>query len=229
MKKFLSLLFLFLVIFGASAQDVIVKKDGTTVLCKVIHVTPSEVVYLLWSDLKGPQYIMDGSLVANINYQNGRHDQLNEPTTNSYAPGIQQTGNSQYNDNALLAIDRARGFDSNWYDKYKRYKTAGWSVIGAGVGVGLGIVIVGIANLEYPGWIYVGCGTFLGVGSLVTGSVLLIKANNLKKHNLQLSSAPVLHHDFNFDDGSSLSMGLDVIHNKQMHCLTPSLGFQFNF
>ena len=53
------------------AQDVIVKKDGSTIVCRVIKFTESEIIYKKWSDLKGSNYVMDKSLASAINYENG--------------------------------------------------------------------------------------------------------------------------------------------------------------
>ena len=44
MKKIL-LFLLLLCSIGVSAQDVIVKKDGSTIVCRVVEVNQTEVVY----------------------------------------------------------------------------------------------------------------------------------------------------------------------------------------
>lgn len=68
------LLVLFFLLCSASvwAQDVIVKKDGSTIVCRVVEANSSEVVYKKWSDLNGASYIMDRSLVSAINYESGK-------------------------------------------------------------------------------------------------------------------------------------------------------------
>ena len=86
MKKLLLFMFMAVGILSATAQDVIVKSDGSTILCKVIGVNNNEVIYAKWSDLNGPQYIMDCSLISNINYQDGRQEKINDQTSNLYAP-----------------------------------------------------------------------------------------------------------------------------------------------
>ena len=54
------LLFLFLLCStGVFAQDVIVKKDGSTIVCRVVELTSSEIVYKKWSDLNGSNYVMN--------------------------------------------------------------------------------------------------------------------------------------------------------------------------
>lgn len=54
-----------------SAQDVILKKDNTTVLSKVLEVTNTEIKYKKWSNLDGPTYSISCSEITSINYQNG--------------------------------------------------------------------------------------------------------------------------------------------------------------
>ena len=64
----------------ANAQDVIVKKDGSTVVCRVVEVTATEITYKKWSDLNGSNYVMDKSLASAINYENGKKVNLSEAT-----------------------------------------------------------------------------------------------------------------------------------------------------
>lgn len=94
MRKFFIFLMVFFATFIAAAQDVIVKNDNSTILCRIVEVNNNEVVYLKWSDLNGPRYIMDRSLIANINYQNGRQDKLN-PQTGQVKPADLQRIHSQ--------------------------------------------------------------------------------------------------------------------------------------
>lgn len=53
------------------AQDVIVKKDGSTILSKVVEVGSSEVKYKKWSNQSGPLYTVSISELLSINYKNG--------------------------------------------------------------------------------------------------------------------------------------------------------------
>ena len=64
----------------AMAQDVIVKKDGTTILSKVLEISSTEIKYKKWSNQDGPMYSIDKSEVHSINYQNG---EVKLMTTNS--------------------------------------------------------------------------------------------------------------------------------------------------
>lgn len=70
--KRLSLLF---VLFCASlmtmAQDVIVKKDGSTIQSKVMEINGTEIKYKKWTNQDGPMYSISRNEVNSINYQNG--------------------------------------------------------------------------------------------------------------------------------------------------------------
>ena len=228
MKKLLLFLIVILAGFSASAQDVIVKKDGTTVLCKIVQVNDNEVVYVKWSDINGPQYIMDSSLVSNINYMDGRQDKLSEQSSNSYAPGIQQTGEAQYNDNALLVLDKQRN-SGDWYKKYKKLKTIGWAVGGSCVGAGL---IIFFATGAYYDGGYPSCyipAAILVVGGIATTTACLIKANQIKQKALQIAFTPVIQKEINFFGKTSLIASVDMIRDNQLKRNSLGLGLQFNF
>ena len=59
------------------AQDIIVKKDGTTIMSKVLKLTDSEIEYIKWSNKNGPSYVVRVNEVLSINYENGETEILN--------------------------------------------------------------------------------------------------------------------------------------------------------
>jgi hypothetical protein len=73
LKKILLIL---LVSFGcycsASAQDVIHKKGGEKIKCKITQVTPEEITYKLLDEVDGPTYTIDKAKVVKVVYQSGR-------------------------------------------------------------------------------------------------------------------------------------------------------------
>ena len=86
MKQLLTILALLCPMY-ALAQDVIVKKDGSTVVCRVIEVTATDITYKKWSDLKGSNYVMDKTLAVSINYENGKKEDINAmPQQGNSAP-----------------------------------------------------------------------------------------------------------------------------------------------
>ncbi len=72
MKKILLFLFL-LSATTVLAQDVIVRKDGSTILSKVIEIGNTEVKYKKFSNQNGPTYA-NKSAIQTINYENGEKE-----------------------------------------------------------------------------------------------------------------------------------------------------------
>ena len=70
------ILFLFLTFCAATinAQDVIVKRDGSTILSKVTEIGLNEVKYKKFSNQTGPIYSILKSDILSINYENGEKE-----------------------------------------------------------------------------------------------------------------------------------------------------------
>ena len=218
---------------SASAQDVIVKKDGSTIVCRVVEVTSTEITYKKWSDLNGSNYVMDKSLASTINYENGKKENLSG-ATNLYTPHNQNDGTQQYNDRALLAIDAA----SYRYDpakQAKKQKVIGW--IGGPTLVIGGIVLFALyqANVDsygYDGYddkwllpVSIGCvagGVAWTWGFLYSARKKTIEANRLQ-------SASIYHFDLPFSNASSLSIGADLISDRAIGNNSLGLGLRYNF
>ena len=67
----------FMSLVNIQAQDVIVKKDGSTILSKVLEVNTADIKYKKFSNLNGPTYTIDKSDILAINYENGEKDDFN--------------------------------------------------------------------------------------------------------------------------------------------------------
>lgn len=83
LKNALLAIFLLGLTGTAVSQDVILKKDDTTVLSKVIEVTSTEIKYKKWSNQDGPTYSISRSLVTSISYQNGDVEKFTDNATMS--------------------------------------------------------------------------------------------------------------------------------------------------
>lgn len=70
------ILFITLLLWYATllAQDVIVKKDGSTIISKVLEINQTDVKYKNYSNQNGPVYIIKKSELLAINYENGTKD-----------------------------------------------------------------------------------------------------------------------------------------------------------
>lgn len=76
MKKILFFIFLICSV-NVSAQDVIVKNDGSTIISKVLEVNIADIKYKKFSNPNGPTYTISKSEVMAINYENGEKDVFN--------------------------------------------------------------------------------------------------------------------------------------------------------
>ena len=85
MKKILSTTILLMIATIASAQDVIVKKDGSTILSKIIKVGETEVEYKKFKNQQGPTYTISTSNIQAINYENGDKDTFESSNNHKYS------------------------------------------------------------------------------------------------------------------------------------------------
>lgn len=94
----------------ADAQDVIVKKDGSIILSKVLEVNSSDIKYKKFSNLNGPTYSVEKAEVLSINYENGEKDVFTESNSNEVVASQTMTSttvatfNVQDNEANMLAI-----------------------------------------------------------------------------------------------------------------------------
>jgi len=238
MKKLLAILFL-LCSVSSFAQDVIVKKDGSTIVCRVEKVSETDVTYKLWSDLKGSSYVMDKSLVSAINYENGKKKIISEleplPQHNDQYDGTQSMSDAELlkldeklNRESILIIQKTNQEKEYLQKKIKRLKTIGW--IGGGVLVAGGAVCIfgGTPTATDPD-VYYG----IGAGLIATGigltTTCLVLAHKQKKKIDALQTSSIYRYDIPFSNGSRLSIGADMLNDRIMNKRTVGLGLSYNF
>lgn len=234
MKKLLVMLLL-LCSIGISAQDVIVKKDGSTIVCRVVDLTDSEIIYKKWSDLNGSNYVMERSAASAINYQDGMKVDFSK-ATNLYKPNNQNDGVQRYNDRVLLRLDKER---VDPYKNVNKKRTIGWigGVALAGAAVGLYLIYDGskirykaVEDYTYEKEWALPLSVICAGGAVAWTTVFLINANKEKKLiDSNLSSSPVFQYDFNFSNGSFLSAGIDMLSDHSIGKNTLGLGLRYSF
>ena len=231
--KHLLVFLLLLCSASVSAQDVIVKKDGSTILSKVLEVGQEEIKYKKHDNLEGPTYIIQKSELQAINYQNGAKDTFSAPIRdeNRYLPNNQNDGVQQYNDRALLRMDYAA---SNPYKKVKTLKTIGW--IGGGILFATGCLFLSSTkDTGDKGWLmYYGDAKNIGLSSILgagiwTSSFLLAANQKKKKIDKQLYSTSIIQCDLPLSEGSSLSLGADLLRDNLFGHNNLGLGLRYNF
>ena len=102
-QTILSIIALFCCAIAAQAQDVIVKRDGSTILTKVLEVNQSDIKYKKFSNQNGPTYTINKSEVMSINYEGGDKDTFEEAAQ----PAKQETEGKQQIIEAKPAVDNA--------------------------------------------------------------------------------------------------------------------------
>lgn len=217
MKLLLPLL-LFVCAISASAQDVIVKKDGSTIVCRVVEVSSSEIIYKRWTDLNGSNYVMNRADASGINYESGKKESFST-TTNLYAPNNQNDGTQQFNDKALLAID------ASTYGIPQQAKTL--RLVGL-IG-GIAIIGGGVAWMCVDDDYFISGLAVAGGGALFATGFLLAAQHKIKKSRNFITNIPLYQKDLKFANGSSLTAEVDMLKDNMFNHQTIGMGISYNF
>lgn len=215
MKKLL-LMLLLLAATHANAQDVIVLKDGNTVVSKILEITTTEIKYKKFSNPDGPTYTVLKSEVKGINYANGDKDVFEStPATPTTTPGLTYSGGSVTNTTtttttapvytgAYTAMTPTLPKEQIHSDgKIRAFKILGWVGGGLMVGTGLALMVAGIANIDskdytysYGGYKYSTSDLYItylasGAGCVAAGAVwttvFLVCAHRFERQNEEMS------------------------------------------
>ncbi len=227
----------FLCTLSAAAQDVIIKKDGNTIVCRVVELTKTEVIYKRWTELQGSNYVMSLTDVSAIHYKNGEKKTFNNVTTQSSSSNEQFVFNreSQYiDDGALLAmVNKAdnKVKANPTYKKIKRLKIAGWSA--GGIMLGIGVPLLGAGCSWGPFDDGYGCfisGLVFSASGIVLTTGCVVKAHILKKkYTNRVTSTPVWQNDFQLNNNAKLSTQICTIQDVQQKAPTLGFGLSYQF
>lgn len=229
-KRILAVLTLIMCWIVGMAQDVIVQKDGSSMLGKVVEITDSEVKYRKADNPGGPVYSMKIADIMRINYENG--------TTDSFVNGMPSTGNltlsdskGDIKDTELLGLYNR---DKSDYSLPKKLKLTAF--IGGGVMIAAGTImaIIGGRQVDWGGYsdyddsalLYAGIGV-VGAG-VVWGTTFYLVARHKQKQLDEMAFAPLFRQEIFEKDGKTLSMGVDYMANR-INTRTLGLGMTFNF
>ncbi|MBQ7527712.1 MAG: hypothetical protein IJT11_08350 [Bacteroidaceae bacterium] len=236
MKKLLVLFFVLCPMI-AMAQDVIVKKDGSTIVCRVEKVGQTDVTYKLWSDLKGSSYVMDKSLVSAINYENGTK------TSFDGAEAVAAESTKPMTDDELLKMVSSSNVKKmltpEQAKEVKRLRRVGWIVGGTCVGVGMAVLIGGAVKFNNDiskstpttASAMMGVGGFFVIGGVATTTYCLIKAHKINQQQspYSVNVSPLYRREFRMTNGASLATGVDFLGDNTQRRPTLGLGLSYNF
>ena len=220
---------------SAWAQDVIVKKDGSTIVCRVVEVSQTEVVYKRWTNLEGPNYVMNLTDISAINFENGEKIRTDaqtatEATTN---PLLQSNNGKQTVSDEMLLAMVSKPQLTPLQKKAKKLKLAGY--IGGGTMILGGIIgSFAIADDDYhkgnhlpsklAGSIPICCGAIWTTAFLTKGYLLSKKANSYT-----VNTASLYENEFKLKNGASLATGIDLLKDNKHHNPALGLGLRYNF
>lgn len=227
----LTFLALFLIISASIgyAQDVIVTKDGSTVLAKVLKITKTEVTYKKHSNLQGPDYTMSVSDIVSINYENGTKETFNPVVSQTEVQSSTDIFTTDVKTNDLELLRSYKNV-SNMQGKIKKRRMIGW--IGCGLFVAAGGTLFLIDKINEDGGgtnILSGCLAGAGVAWCVGWN---ISANRLKKKlDSQYSQIPLFEQDVFNGKNSKLVAGVDALklgdRNQNTYAVGVSLKYNF--
>lgn len=122
MKK-LFILILISCVSGVYAQDVIVKKDGSTILSKVLEVNVSDIKFKKYSNMEGPTYTIPIKDILSINYSNGDKDTFGNMLIQSNdKPNTTENSLSSYVNDGLISNNNDRDVSCNLEKSNKNAK-----------------------------------------------------------------------------------------------------------
>lgn len=201
----------------ASAQDVIVKKDGSTIESKVMEVGESEVKYKKYSNQNGPLYTISTRDLQCINYENGSKDTFVSPNNNTSIV-TKETASQFSNDQYLLK-------DYSLKQKGKKLRLWGWTICGASLIASVATIAVcsgepdNLAFVAAP----VAAGVCFGLPLIIIGDKKYRNADSF------VQSSPIYQHEFSITKNDRLMVGVDMLRDNTRKQQTLGLGISYNF
>ena len=247
----LSMLLMLLVSMVVAAQDVIVKKDGSTILSKVVEISDTQVKYKKFSHLEGPTYVVSISELTSINYQNGEKEnfessqatvtQTQTPSVpsyeNAYGPYVQQSGTMS--DTELLKAYKVYKRSKMRNSRIKKLKITGYVFCGLAV-AGAFMTGFGFDDDYYEyGYGYSGydkymdeigiTGYALLCSSAIIGPACLIAGCHKQKINNRMSSASIFQQEIPIGSNARMTADVNLLKDNFTKQQTVGLGFHLNF
>lgn len=217
------------------AQDVLVKKDGSTILVKVLKVTETEVEYKDFNNQDGPTRVISIANLLSINYQNGQKESFSVPSSTHESPVqmpdivTKETVTKFSNDQQLMQMYKS---SKQLSPEQMQKKVKKLRITGRTVG---GILFVG--GVVAFGFMYADCDIYmpLGIGfssiaaGIATWSGCYFRARKLERRSrYSVQSAPVFQQEFNVGN-DRLVVGLDMLKDNTMKNQTLGMGLTYNF
>lgn len=217
MKKVFSMLMLLCLTMTAVAQDIVVKKDGTTIKAKVTEVSRTEIKYKRFDNLNGPVYTISIAELLAINYENGNTESFNGATQSTF--GSATNGERNLTDSQLVSLYKNQNekptkiiTSKELYNKGRKLRNIGYIV--GGVGVLCGAVIITFEAMgenedDYRGWQLATTGTFLA-----GGLTCILIGNNKMKQASAIQSLALYQQEIPLGNNKTLAAGPSILKNN---------------
>lgn len=221
MKRYIFTIILAIVSMSASAQDILVKRDGMTIKAKVENVTETDVLYKKYNDASQEVLTINISDLLAINYESGETVTFNSHgeshTTNN---SLLSEGERMLTDAQLMALSRAE-------KQGKRLKTVGWVTGVTLIPVGINITTFAFAEEFMWDALLVGISTtVIGAG---TGYLLIHNGNKKIRQSQGISTASMFQYEFPLGSNSSMTADVNLMKDDITNQYAPGIGFHINF
>lgn len=212
------------------AQDIIVKKDGTTIKARVEKVTDTVIEYKRFSNLTGPTYTIKILDLLAINYENGETETFsNTETVISPSNEFFNGGERRLSDAQLLALSRRPVLPPDiLLTKGKRMRVAGLSIGGALIISGIATACCGV-DTDFNDAPFLAVGTSLLLAGAITSIPLIWVGQHKINTAKRVQSTTLLQYEMPLGKNSNLSADVNLISDNVAHRYTPGVGFHINF
>lgn len=245
-NRLLFLLVSLLCAVTASAQDILVKSDGTALKVKVQEISETVVKYYRHDNPTGPLYSIPISSILSITYENGSTENFGKPTTTaplsqtSPETALTPQNSGGYNEKELYRLaDKMKVLgDNNSYgweeymNRAKKYRKIAW--YGGAAFVVAGIVTSVIQDASTVYWSFADSFVQLGLPIIGGGAIWclawnLAANNQVKKAKMAMAySVPVMEWDLLKAGNNSLRASVNVMGDNMMQRCNYGLGLGLN-
>lgn len=236
MKKF----FIYIMLLTSASiysQDVIVKKDGSTILSKVLEVGEEYVKYKKWSNTQGADYTIKVTEILSINYENGDKDDFstitNAPKTstiNNNAGVRTSTAIATTNSNTYTKDELDKAINEAAYNAAKKSRAGRGTIIAGGI-----LTFVGISSLisGFSIMAAIDTGNGVGIGCLVEGTIfttlgscLIVSGRTQQREYYSVNK--MIKHEFKLGN-YTLTPSVDMYTNEEAKFSGIGTGICLNF
>lgn len=215
MKKVFSMLMLLCLTMTVVAQDIVVKKDGTTIKAKVTEVSRTEIKYKRFDNPNGPVYTISVAELLAINYENGNTESFDGATQSTVSTAT--NGERNLTDSQLVGLYKNQNAkpqkvitEKYLYTKGVKQRKIGYIIGGASILAGGALVCCGISGHEE----FVVTGSCLTGTGLIVGTIFVVKGQSKINKSRTIQSYALYQQEFPLGNNKTLAAGPSILKNN---------------